>query len=936
MKSKSRKSKLLFFILIFLLLSIPLNLDNLCSNSKEKISDIVKEPTLKTSVSYDWHKLWRIDPFDMGYSISIDGNDNIYMVGDGDYKIALVKFDSNSNEIWNRTWGGIDGEIGTDLAVDLYDDVIVAGYGWSYGAGDADIVVVKYSNVGIQKWNRTWGGVALDSGEGIDVDSSGNIYVTGYTESFGGSDSDMVLIKYDVNGIQIWNRTWGGSDDDGAYDVVTDNADNVYIVGYTKSYAIMGVRDICVVKYDSSGSQLWNATYGVWDIDEGYGIEVDDSFNVYVVGSITEDGTTYTDCCLVKFNSTGDYKWNKTWGEGFNDEAHGICLHDNYIFVSGFINYQSPRYQDIFIVKCDTSGTEVWNKSWDSGHREYGSDLDIDQFGNIYVGGDRSDIGGYNWFLLVKFTLLPGSFTLTSDAGDPDSNGSFDLIWDDSEDADNYTVYQHDSYITDINESLTILAEGIISSPYGISNLGNGIYYYKVVAFNEFGNASSNCIQINVSREIPGAFTLSSDADDPDIDGDYVLTWTDANLALNYSLYQHDQYISTINGSVTLVDDGLTIRNYNFNDVSNGTYFYIVLAFNENGNRSSNCIKVNIELLPPQPFTLNSDAGNPDTDGAFNLIWSESHYANNYSVYQHDKYITDINGSVILLQDGITGLFHPILDLANGTFYFIVVSFNDNGNRSSNCIKVIVDKIPPGPFQLSSDAGTPDLDGAFTLSWNASIGADNYSIYWSYSYITDINSSVFLINDGILGFSYPLSGFINRDYYLIAVAFNKNGNMTSNCIFASVRLAPTAFTLSSDADNPDTDGNFTLSWTQSQHAENYSIYYYSGYISEINQSVSLIVDGLTVFSRDISLFTDGIYYFVIVAYNDYGTVMSNNHVINIQIDKGEPGPGPGPMDPMLIMIIIISSLVGIVVLITFSYVFMKKRKKRKILSEIPQ
>lgn len=49
------------------------------------------------------------------------------MVGDGDYKIALVKFDSEGTEIWNRTWGGIDGEVGTDVAVDSYNDVVVSG-----------------------------------------------------------------------------------------------------------------------------------------------------------------------------------------------------------------------------------------------------------------------------------------------------------------------------------------------------------------------------------------------------------------------------------------------------------------------------------------------------------------------------------------------------------------------------------------------------------------------------------------------------------------------------------------------------------------------------------------------------------------------------------------------------------------------------------------
>ena len=930
-KKKNYKNLFLFFTLLTIITQSNLVYLNIRSSEFEKNNDESLERfNPKIAVSYEWHTLWRINPFDMGYAISIDTNNNVFMVGDGDSKIALVKFDNKGNEIWNRTWGGEDGEVGTGIAVDPNNNVIVTGYGWSFGAGDADIAVVKYNNDGIQLWNQTWGGPNLDSGEGVAIDSNGNIYVTGYTESFDGSDADMVIIKYDVDGNQLWNRTWGGSDDDGAFDIITDSSDDVYITGYTKSYAIKGVRDICVVKYNSSGSQKWNATYGVWDIDQGFGIDIDDSSNVYVAGSITEDGRTYTDSCLIKFNSTGDYQWNKTWGESYNDEAHGIYVDKNYVYMSGFINFQSPNYQDIFVVKCDTSGTEIWNKTWDSGHREYGSDIALDHNGNIYVGGDRDDIGGYNWFLFVKFTLVPGAFSLSSDASDPDPDGLFNLIWSESEDANNYTIYQHDNYITDINGSLTLIAEGIITSPYLMSNLDNSTYYYKIIAFNEFGNSSSNCIKINVSRTIPGNFILSSDADDPDIDGDYELTWTDSELAMNYSLYQHSQYIIEINGSVTMVDEGLTIRNYNFNDVGNGTYFYKVVAFNVNGNRSSNCIRVDIELLSPQLYILSSDAGNPDSDGNFNLIWLESEYAYNYSVYQHDSFITQINGSISLLQEGIFNLYYPISGLDNGTYYFIVLALNDNGNRSSNCIKITVDKIPPGPFTLTSDAEVPDDDGAFILLWNQSLGADNYSLYWSYYPITEFNNSVNLLNEGILSLSYPLSGFPNGDFYFIVVAFNNNGNYTSNYIEVMVRLTPGPFLLTSDAGSPDTDGNFTLSWTISQYADNYSVYYSLSSITVIDETVNLLLNRTMNQSLDISIESDGTYYFMVIAMNKYGTVNSNNLMIVVDIPPEPPGPNG---DNMILIIIIISVSVGVIgaSILTFTLF----RRKRKGTPEIP-
>jgi len=110
---------------------------------------------------------------------------------------------------WNRTWGGGDYDTGYGVAVDSSGDVYLLGYTWSFGAGEYDMVLVKYDNSGMQQWNRTWGGDRDEHGYGVAVDSSSNAYIVGYTGSFGAGFYDMVLVKYDGNGVQQWNRTWG-------------------------------------------------------------------------------------------------------------------------------------------------------------------------------------------------------------------------------------------------------------------------------------------------------------------------------------------------------------------------------------------------------------------------------------------------------------------------------------------------------------------------------------------------------------------------------------------------------------------------------------------------------------------------------------------------------------------------------------------------------
>ena len=104
------------------------------------------------------------------------------------------------------------------------------------------------SNSLICDWNRTWGGADDDGGSGVAVDSSGNVYLSGSTMSFGVGGQDMVLVKYDGNGVQQWNRMWGGADDDGARRVAVDSSSNVYLSGSTMSFGVGG-EDMVLVKY---------------------------------------------------------------------------------------------------------------------------------------------------------------------------------------------------------------------------------------------------------------------------------------------------------------------------------------------------------------------------------------------------------------------------------------------------------------------------------------------------------------------------------------------------------------------------------------------------------------------------------------------------------------------------------------------------------------
>jgi surface protein len=200
----------------------------------------------------------------------------------------------------------------------------------------------------------------------------------------------------------------------------------------------------------------------------------------------------------------------------------------------------------------------------------------------------------------------------------------------------------------------------------------------------------------------PGTFTLHSGADSPDTDGAFSLWWDDSTRADNYSVYQHSGYITEINGSLIILADETTSNDLPLSGYLDGTYYFIVVAQNAYGETLSNCEEVIVEILhlPPEDFILSSIAGDPDTDGSFDLNWMVSTYANNYSAYRHSSYITEINGSLTLLADEITNLTLMCSTYSDGTYYFIVVAHNNHGDTLSNCIMVTVlneDGSPDGP-----------------------------------------------------------------------------------------------------------------------------------------------------------------------------------------------------------------------------------------------
>jgi len=165
----------------------------------------------------------------------------------------------------------------------------------------------------------------------------------------------------------------------------------------------------------------------------------------------------------------------------------------------------------LFLYAFNMSGS----MNWDSAPPEfYANYVTFDNLTNsmIYKMEPNMFFKGIMSAMSYEYINIPGDFTLTSTADDPDDDGDFDLTWTASSLANTYTIYQYDKFITEINGSLTILAAGVTDLTYSLSGYTNGTYYFIVVAVNSYGETLSNCIQIVV--EIP-----PSEAGEPEIPG---------------------------------------------------------------------------------------------------------------------------------------------------------------------------------------------------------------------------------------------------------------------------------------------------------------------------------------------------------------------------------------------------------------------------------
>jgi len=497
---------------LLLMLSIMLTVPQ--TNSKTAIQSISAEKTAYSNGELLWNKTFGGSTNDNGYCV-IETSDGGYAIigtkwfgDDGNSDVWLIKTDENGVEVWNNTFGGIYSDYGYSVAQTTDGGYIITG---SFGSGlilNDDLWLIKTDSNGDHEWNKTFSGeFTSDNGRCVMQTPDDGYLVVGTTGMGIMGNPDVWLIKTNSTGDLEWNQIFDGGQEDYGYCFAPTSDGGYIITGYTWSYGA-GSSDIWLIKTNSTGGEVWNQTYGGISDDYANCVQQTSDGGYIIAGNTYSFGANpgvTPDVWLIKTNSTGSEVWNQTYG-GTDSESGSwveqtsdggyIITGQRYSALPVQMSIRAAIPTNVLLIKTNENGNQQWNQTYGGIAYEIGKSVIQNSDGDYVIVGYTSSYGtgGSNdiWLLKVAsgFPIIDQPADITYEEGSKGNN----IMWH-PEDAEpsGYTVTRNE----------TVVESGPWSGgniTVNVDSLSVGVYLYTCIVNDTVGQSGSDTVIVTVTE----------------------------------------------------------------------------------------------------------------------------------------------------------------------------------------------------------------------------------------------------------------------------------------------------------------------------------------------------------------------------------------------------------------------------------------------------
>lgn len=377
-----------------------------------------------------------------------DGDKTSGNYGSGDYWI--VKVDEAGTKLWDKDFGGSGAETLKVVIVTADGGFLLGGYSNSGISGNKtetcqggyDYWIVKTDSNGNYQWDRRYGGYGDDVLCSVMQTNNGYV-LTGYSYSGATGDKsqtswggyDYWVVKIDNSGNKIWDKRFGGLENDYCYSAIENDEDNFLIAGWSgsgisgdKSQSSLGSYDYWVLKIDSAGTKIWDKRFGTTETDYCYSACSDGADGIvlggYTASEISGDKSQASwggsDYWLVHVDASGNKVWDADFGGDHSDDTFGniyrtvsgayVATGTSYSDISGNKTQDNLGIEQTWMVMCDANGNYVLDRTLlTNNHEETGiatvttdGCIVIGNTSNANIGGDKtqnSQSGSYDYFI---------------------------------------------------------------------------------------------------------------------------------------------------------------------------------------------------------------------------------------------------------------------------------------------------------------------------------------------------------------------------------------------------------------------------------------------------------------------------------------------------------------------------------------------------------